>query len=89
MGIEGAAIATLTGYVISDVICIIVLCKMKLHIMNVRFLILTFIMLIYIITWRLFFTENTLIGLSAAVVCSVFMIMCYRKDICRVLESAK
>ena len=34
LGIEGASLATLMGYAISDVICVIVLCKMKLMVVD-------------------------------------------------------
>ena len=40
LGIEGAAIATLLGYVVSDVICVVVLCKMKLMVINFKFVLL-------------------------------------------------
>ena len=48
LGIEGAAIATLLGYVVSDVICVVVLCKMKLMVINFKFVLATIIMMIYI-----------------------------------------
>lgn len=37
-GIEGAAIGTLGGYVISDIVCVIVLYKMKLIKLSISFL---------------------------------------------------
>jgi len=40
LGIEGASIATLIGYLISDVVCAIVLCKMKLLVVEKRFIFL-------------------------------------------------
>ena len=57
-GIEGAAIATLTGYAVSDVICTIVLCRMKLMIISKRFLAMTVGMLIFILIWRFYVKEN-------------------------------
>ena len=81
IGIEGAAIATLIGYLISDVVCIIVLCRMKLMQVSVRFMVSVLFMAIFILLWRLYFLQN-----ESILVC-VFMLMCgcwlllYKKDI--------
>mgnify|MGYP002704527992 FL=1 len=48
IGIEGAAIATLVGYAVSDIIAIIVLFKIKLMIINCRFIIVTILMVCFI-----------------------------------------
>ncbi len=54
MGIEGAAIATLVGYIASDLIGIFVLNKMKLMEISGRFLIFTLSFAAAFIIWRLF-----------------------------------
>lgn len=82
IGIEGAAIATLIGYLVSDVVCVVVLCKMKLMQISLRFMLSVLFMVIFMVLWRLYFLQNELI-----LVC-VFMLMCgcyfllYRRDIC-------
>jgi len=81
LGIEGAAIATLVGYAISDVICMIVLCRMKLMVVSGRFLLCSGIMLVFIVIWRLFFKENVIISLLMALaVCAVYCLL-YKQDI--------
>lgn len=89
LGIEGAAIATLLGYVVSDVICVVVLCKMKLMVINFRFVLATIIMMIYIIAWRLMFSNKILIGTISAIIVSIIMIFLYREDLKRLLAMIK
>lgn len=86
LGIEGAAIATLTGYAISDIMCMIVLIRMKLMVISGRFLICSALMLAFILIWRLFFTSNVLVGLlMAVVVCSIYILL-YKKDLSGVIK---
>lgn len=89
LGIEGAAIATLLGYVVSDVICIVVLCKMKLMVINFKFVLATIIMMIYIIAWRLMFSNKILVGTISAIIVSISMIFLYREDLKRLLAMIK
>lgn len=89
LGIEGAAIATLLGYVVSDVICVVVLCKMKLMVINFKFVLATIIMMIYIIAWRLMFSNKILIGTISAIIVSIIMIFLYREDLERLLAMIK
>lgn len=89
LGIEGAAIATLLGYVVSDVICVVVLCKMKLMVINFKFVLATIIMMNYIIAWRLMFSNKILIGTISAVIVSIIMIFLYREDLKRLLAMIK
>lgn len=81
LGIEGAAIATLLGYVVSDVICVGVLCKMKLMVINFKFILATIIMMIYIVVWRLMFSNKVIIGTISAIIISIIMIFLYKEDL--------
>ena len=89
LGIEGAAIATLLGYVVSDVICVVVLCKMKLMVINFKFVLATIIMMIYIIAWRLMFSNKILFGTISAIIVSIIMLFLYREDLKRLLAMIK
>lgn len=89
LGIEGASIATLFGYVLSDIICVIVLCKMKLMIISRHFIIATFLMSVFIIIWRLFFTESVLLGTMVAILVSVIMLLLYKKELKQLLQMIK
>lgn len=89
IGIEGAAIATLIGYVCSDVICCIVLSKMNLMIISKRFIFMIGLVFIYILIWRLLAIESTLIGFLLTCVTSAGIVFLYRKEVVYVLSKIK
>ena len=62
-GIEGAAVATLTGYIVTVIIGLIVLYKMKLVVVSKAFSIMTLFVIIYFTCWRLIFASNVIYGL--------------------------
>lgn len=80
-GIEGAAIATLSGYVVSNVICVIVLYRMGLMSINIRFIFSAMIMAGYILIWRLGMMDSILVSFIIAILCSTIIALFYRKDI--------
>lgn len=81
MGIEGAAIATLAGYVVSLIICVIVLQKMRLVVVTRRFLISSGLMAVYFLIWRFLFPANTWIGSGIAMCGTLIILSLYRADI--------
>lgn len=80
LGIEGAAIATLMGYVVSDIVCIIVLHRMKLMVISGRFLAASGVAAVFLILWRLVFPANFPAGTIGAVAATLSLIGLYRKD---------
>ena len=84
-GIEGASIATLIGYIVSDVICCIVLLKMKLMVISKRFIICSLIMTAYFILWRQFISSNVTTGTICAIITSGLFYFFYREDLKRLL----
>lgn len=78
LGIEGAAIATLIGYILSDIICVIVLCKMKLMVITKRFIGVCLMTMLYFVSWRFCFREELIVGTIVAIVITVFVIYIYR-----------
>ena len=81
IGIEGAAIATFLGYSISVALCIIILQKMNLIKISKRFLIVTLIMLIYFMFWRLYLKEFQMLSFIFSCSVCIGYIIIYRKDI--------
>ncbi len=81
LGIEGAAIATLIGYAISDIICVIVLQKMKLMKLSVRFVIAAIMMVLFFVVWRIILAEQLVGGLILATVFCVILFGIYLGDI--------
>lgn len=80
IGIEGAAIATLVGYAISDLIVVLVLIKMKLMVMNFRFVLSSVTMLLFIIIWRMCIKEYVFLSLLISVLCTCLFIFLYKDD---------
>ena len=81
MGIEGAAIATLIGYVSSVILCCLVLRRMKLIVLSAKFLISCGVMTAYILLWRFLFHNNTLVSFLLAVAASAMMCFFYRAEL--------
>ena len=89
LGIEGASIATLTGYIVADVICVIVLCCMELMVVSRKFILATLIMAAFMIVWRLIISDAVLIGTIAAVLLSAAMAVLYLDDIKMLLNAVR
>ena len=79
IGIEGAAIASLLGYVVSDIFCVLVLLKMKLIVISRRFILASVLMTVYFFIWRWICAERVIIGTCLAIVFSLLFICIYRK----------
>lgn len=89
IGIEGAAIATLIGYAVSDIICVLVLIKMQLMIISKRFLMAVGEIVIYVIVWRFFMKDMVVLSLISISVVIVSYIMLYKTDIKNIFLSMK
>lgn len=81
MGIEGAALATLIGYVISLIIACIVLSKIKLIIVSRRMKIMSVVLLVFIILWRLISPEKIIPALFISITTLLIFWYLYRIQI--------
>lgn len=81
IGIEGASIATLCGYILSDVICVIVLCRMNLMTISKRFIISILITITYFILWRLLFSDKLIVGILFATIATVMVALLYLNEL--------
>lgn len=81
LGIEGAAVATLMGYVVSNVACVLLLRKMQLLLLGKRFIICVLIMVIFFLIWRFFLRDFAILSLSIGIICILIMILLYKKDL--------
>lgn len=88
-GIEGAAIASLIGYAIADIVAVIVLQKMKLLHVRFKFLLATIIMIGFILVWRIVINENVILSAFFALFLSAIMIYIYRSDLMKFFLSFK
>lgn len=89
IGIEGAAIASLIGYVFSDIICSIVLIKMKLMVVRKKFIISSLIMISFIIIWRIYLINNIIYSLILSILSICLFVLLYIKDIKNFLNIIK
>lgn len=89
LGIEGASIATLLGYVVSDIVCVIVLCRMKLMVVSNRFIIASIAMAGFMIVWRLLFSSDIISGTLAAILICAVIVLLYRDELKRIVRMIK
>lgn len=81
LGIEGAAIATLCGYVLSLIVCVVVLYFMKLITISLRFYLSVGVITAYILVWRLLTITIVWLNVLMAIAVSAILILLYLKDI--------
>lgn len=87
LGIEGAAIGTLLGYVISVVVCVTVLTRMKLIGIQRRFYSCCLLMISFFVVWRACAYQYDVAYIIAGVLTIIGMIYLYRQDLCTMLKS--
>lgn len=87
IGIEGAAIATLMGYVVTDIIDIIVLIKCRLMKPRFKFLVVVMATIVFFVVWRLFFDSNIIMALVMWLLYVAFVFVNYKQDIVRMKQS--
>ncbi|TYC82191.1 oligosaccharide flippase family protein [Acetobacterium wieringae] len=81
IGIEGAAIATLLGYAASVIMSVIVLTKMNLVRIGKRMLIMSAVLVLFIILWRLISPINIYPAILLALPTLIIFGYLYRQDI--------
>ena len=89
LGIEGASIATLLGYVVADVVCVTVLCKMKLMVISKRFLLATSVMMVFMLSWRCIYSSNIIWGTISELILVIIMARIYKNEIFLVIHMIK
>ena len=89
IGIEGAAIATLTGYIISDIVAVIVLYHMKLMVISLRFIGSAIGMASFFIIWRFFASEDIILGIVLAIVYTAACAILYRHELIVIWNSIR
>lgn len=89
IGIEGAAVATLVGYVVSDIIVVIVLMKMRLMVMSIQFVIATLLMTGFILLWRFAIGSQMLVSIIVALIITICYGWLYRRDLKTLFEQIR
>ena len=81
VGIEGAAVSTLIGYFISNILCVIVLVKIDLMKLSFKFILACFIMFLFTLVWRFFLSSYTTLGTILAMITSIIFCWMYKDDL--------
>lgn len=81
LGIEGSALATLIGYMITVLICCIVLTKMKLIIISKRFFIDCLIVSAFFIFWRMVFNKNFILSFFMSILMLAYFAFMYKNEL--------
>ncbi len=89
VGIEGAAIATLAGYAVSNIVCVFVLSQMRLMEISGRFILSSIIMLFYFVIWRFIFMDSIYWCTAIATGIMLIYILLYWKDISNLYHMVK
>lgn len=89
MGVEGASIATLSGYVITLIIVCIITTRMDLLILSKRFVGVSLLTFLYLIGNRLFLFDNILPQIVVSMVMIVLIVSLYRNEIGMIIKKIK
>ena len=81
LGVEGAGVATLFGYVLTVLLASVVLIKMDLLIVSKKFLASVGIMVLYFISWRWCFIDELGLSLISAVLGAGILLVLYRHEV--------
>lgn len=82
IGIEGASIATMIGYAISDIVCVLVLKRMNLIVLSNRFILSLCLFIASFFFWRMYLSLKAFgYSLLVAFVVTVIVAWLYRKEL--------
>jgi O-antigen/teichoic acid export membrane protein len=81
MGVEGAAIATLLGYTLSVIVVCFMTARLKLHRTSKRILFASIILIIYLVTARLFFFKSIISQILLSLLFVLIYLYMYKKEI--------
>ena len=89
IGIEGASIATLLGYSVSVILASVVLSKMKLVIVTNRMKIMSCLLALFIILWRLISPINIMPAILISLPTLAIFLYLYRHDIFSIIKKGE
>lgn len=89
IGIEGASIATMFGYIVAVVIAYLITLKANLLEKENRILISIVIFLIYLFIWRIFTVDNVIKSILITITFILIYLAIYKKEVIMVIEKIK
>lgn len=79
IGVEGAALATLGGYILSLILCTIVLTRIKLIRISFKFYLIVLLTVSYFCIWRFCIKNNIILSMILDVIISMIQIYLYKE----------
>lgn len=89
IGIEGASIATVLGYVISLVMCVCLLKKMKLININAKVKYNVIIFVSYFVIWRVFLHKSSVLSILVALFIECFYLLLYKDKLLEIISKKR
>lgn len=89
IGIEGAAIGTLLGYIVSVFICANVLTKYKLVVISKQFKISCILIVFFFVAWRIIIKENVIFSLLLSIIITTIYCYLYKNDLVKMTTKLK
>ena len=89
VGAEGAAIATLLGYILVNLVCIVWLKRVKLMEISRRFVKNITIFAIYFFVWRFLFVKNVFVASIVAIVIMFYFFWQYKSELIGLMKNIK
>lgn len=86
VGIEGASIATLLGYIISIILCVVILRKMKLININIKVYANVTIFVAFFVAWRVWVHDSIMLSIILGIVAECIYIFIYKDMIASVIK---
>lgn len=73
----------------SDIVCVLVLCRMKLMVLSHKFVFAALLMATYMIVWRLTFCDRIIVGTIVAFGTAMIMSYMYKNELTKMLTALK
>ena len=89
IGIEGAAIATVMGYIVSDIVVVLILIKMKLMVIHSRFVWITLGCVFYFLIWRFLLRDYIVLSTLISLLFILVLLRIYKSDLYMLIKSIK
>ena len=89
IGIEGASIATVLGYVLSLFMCIFLLRKMKLMNINSKVKYNVIIFVGYFVIWRVFLHKSLILSILVALFVECLYLLLYKDKLIKIIRKRR
>lgn len=87
VGIEGASIATVLGYILSLLVCSILLKYKKLIKINKKVYFNIAVFIVYFLLWRLFLHNRIVISIFLGIVTEILYLFMYKNSLLKILQA--